>query len=74
VADPDPEAAGTRWRRQVRGDLVPVLMAPVLGILWAYLDGAGPGGFAVATALAAGVLFWLPQLLGSDPAPPPRDR
>ena len=73
VADPDPEAAATGWGRQVRGDLVPVLIAPVLGILWAYLDGAGPGGFAVATALAAGVLFWLAQLLGSDPAPPPRD-
>jgi hypothetical protein len=73
VAEPDPEAAGTGWGRQVRGDLVPVLIAPVLGILWAYLDGAGPGGFAVATALAAGVLFWLAQLLGSDPAPPARE-
>jgi hypothetical protein len=72
VADPEPDTAATGWARQVRGDLVPVLIAPVLGILWAYLDSAGPGGFAVATALAAGVLFWLAQLLGSDPAPPAR--
>jgi hypothetical protein len=73
-ADPEPETASTGWGRQVRGDLVPVLIAPVLGILWAYLDSAGPGGFAVATVLAAGVLFWLAQLLGSDPAPPDRAR
>jgi len=73
VADPDPETADTGWARQVRGDLVAVVVAPVLGILWAYLDSAGPGGFAVATALAAGVLFWLTELLGSDPAPPDRD-
>jgi hypothetical protein len=73
VADPDPGAADTGWGRQVRGDLVPVVIAPVLGLLWAYLDGAGPGGFAVATVLAAGVLFWLSQLFGSDPAPPDRN-
>jgi hypothetical protein len=73
VADPDPETADTGWGRQVRGDLVTLVVAPVLGILWAYVDGAGPGGFGVATALAAGVLFWLAQLLGSDPAPPDRD-
>jgi hypothetical protein len=73
VADPEPETAGTGWGRQVRGDLVPVLIAPVLGLLWAYLDSAGPAGFGVATALAAGVLFWLTELLGSDPAPPDRE-
>jgi hypothetical protein len=73
VADPDPESAGTGWGKQLRGDLVPVVIAPVLGLLWAYLDDAGPGGFAVATGLAAGVLFWLAQLLGSDPAPPDRE-
>jgi hypothetical protein len=30
------------------------------------------GGFATATALSAAVLFWLPQLLGSDPHAPGR--
>jgi hypothetical protein len=43
-------------------------------VLWAYLDGSGPAGFAGATVLAAGVLFWLTQLLGSDPLPPSRRR
>jgi len=60
------------WARQVRGDAVLVFAAPVLGLLWAYLDGSGPAGFGFATALAAAVLFWLAQLLGSDPSPPPR--
>jgi hypothetical protein len=58
----------------VRSDLVVVFAAPLLGLLWAYLDGSGLAGFAGATVLAAGVLFWLTQLLGSDPLPPPRRR
>jgi hypothetical protein len=66
-----PEAAG--WARQLRSDAVALVVAPVLGLLWAFLDGSGAGGFAVATAVAAGLLWWLPQLLGSDPAPPDRD-
>jgi hypothetical protein len=44
----------------------------VLGLLWAYVSGGGTGSFLVATALAAAVLFWLPQLLGSDPGSPQR--
>jgi hypothetical protein len=60
------------WARQVRSDLVVVFAAPLLGLVWAYVDGSGPAGFGFATALAAVVLFWLSQLLGSDPAPPPR--
>jgi hypothetical protein len=73
VADPVPETAATGWARQLRVDAVPLVAAPVLGLLWSYVDGSGVGGFLVATAVVAGVLFWLPQLLGSDPAPPPRD-
>jgi hypothetical protein len=72
-----PEDAPDRppsWARQVRSDLVVVFAAPLLGLLWAYLDGSGPAGFGSATVLAAGVLFWLTQLLGSDPLPPPRRR
>lgn len=53
--------------RQVRGDIAVVLLAPILGLLWAYVDESGPGGFAFATAVCAGVLFWLPATYGSDP-------
>jgi hypothetical protein len=56
----------------VRGDVLPAVAAPLLGLAWAYLDGTGVAGFLVATALAAAVIFWLAELLGSDPAPPPR--
>jgi hypothetical protein len=73
VADPMPETTGTGWARQVRVDAVLLAVAPVLGLLWAYVDGSGVGGFVVATLVVAAVLFWLPQLLGSDPAPPDRE-
>ena len=63
----DPAAAQVGMARQLRGDVVVVAVAPVVGLLWAYVDGSGPAGFAVATALAAVVLCWLPQVLGSDP-------
>jgi hypothetical protein len=66
-ADVDPDAADLGLGRQARADGVVPFAAPVLGLLWAYLDGSGAGGFLVATALSAAVLFWLPQLLGSDP-------
>ncbi|MGY1601023.1 hypothetical protein [Geodermatophilus sp. SYSU D00815] len=74
VVPADVHAEPPTWGRQVRGDVVVVVAAPVLGLLWAYLDGSGAAGFVFATALAAAVLFWLAQLLGSDPAPPPRAR
>jgi hypothetical protein len=53
--------------RQFRSDAVVIVVAPLLGLLWAYLDGSGKGGFAVATVLMLGVLFWLPSIVGSDP-------
>jgi hypothetical protein len=58
---------GASLTRQVRGDVALIVAAPLLGLLWAYVDGSGPAGFAGATALMAGVLLWLPALLGSDP-------
>lgn len=67
-ADVDPEAGDLGMARQLRGDVVLAVIAPVLGLVWAYVDGSGAAGFAVATALAAAVLVWLPQLLGSDPS------
>jgi hypothetical protein len=58
--------------RQVRADAVVAVAAPLLGLLWAYVDGSGVAGFAAATALSAAGLFWLFQLLGSDPESPAR--
>ncbi|PZA19128.1 DUF3592 domain-containing protein, partial [Modestobacter versicolor] len=66
----DPQATDVGLARQVRADGVFPLLAPVLGLLWAYVDSSGVAGFLVATALVAPVLFWLPQLLGSDPRAP----
>lgn len=63
----DPDAVEVGLGRQARADGVLPFLAPVLGLLWAYVDGSGPRGFVVATALAAAVLFWVPQWLGSDP-------
>jgi hypothetical protein len=63
----DPDATDLGLARQARADGVVPFVAPVLGLLWAYVDGSGVGGFLLATALSAAVLFWLPQLLGSDP-------
>ncbi|MBA2554458.1 MAG: hypothetical protein H0V10_12385 [Geodermatophilaceae bacterium] len=53
--------------RQARADAVVVFLAPLLGILWGYIDGSGPAGFVFATVMAVGVLFWLPSMYGSDP-------
>jgi hypothetical protein len=63
----DPTAADVGLARQARADGVLPFLAPVLGLLWAYVDSSGVLGFLVATALSAAVLFWVPQLLGSDP-------
>jgi hypothetical protein len=63
----DPGATDVGMARQARADGVFPFLAPVLGLLWAYVDSSGVEGFVVATALSAAVLFWLPQLLGSDP-------
>lgn len=56
--------------RQVRGDAAGLLFAPLLGLLWAYTDDSGVSGFLAATAISAGVLFWLPSIFGSDPTGP----
>ncbi len=59
--------------RQVRGDAGALLFAPLFGLLWAYTDDSGVSGFLAATALSAGVLFWLPSIFGSDPTGPNDD-
>jgi hypothetical protein len=53
--------------RQLRTDAELLVVAPLAGLLWAYLDGSGVAGWAAATVLIAGVLFWLPAVIGSDP-------
>jgi hypothetical protein len=53
--------------RQLRADAAPLAAAPVLGLLWAYVDDGGAQTWAVASILAAAALFWLVALRGSDP-------
>jgi hypothetical protein len=53
--------------RHLRGDGVIALVAPLLGLVWAFLDGTGVAGFLASTAVLAGLLFWLPALVGTDP-------
>ncbi|MGH4003952.1 MAG: hypothetical protein ACRDSO_07555, partial [Pseudonocardiaceae bacterium] len=67
-ARPDPDAlAGTNWRRQLRADAVLLTPAPVVALLWVYLDGGGVLTWACATALTATVALWWAALRGSDP-------
>jgi hypothetical protein len=65
--DSEPEPEQVPLARHLAGDVALVLPAPVLGLVWAYLDGSGLAGFAIGTALVASVLFWLPGVFGSDP-------
>lgn len=58
---------GVSLLRQSRTDVIGVFAAPLIGILWAYIDGSGVAGFAFATVVAVGLLFWLPSVFGSDP-------
>jgi hypothetical protein len=72
IAAPDAEPVRAGWGRQVRSDVLLALAAPLIGLVWAYIDDSGRAGFTVATVLSAAVIFWLTELLGSDPAPPER--
>ncbi|WP_374201348.1 DUF3592 domain-containing protein [Blastococcus sp. KM273128] len=56
--------------RQLRVDVLPSLSAPLLGLVWAYVDGSGLAGFLGGSAFSAVGLFWLFQRLGSDPEAP----
>ena len=64
---PDPEAAPVGVLPQLRADAALLVVAPIAGLLWAYLDESGTASWWAATALAAGVLIWLPTVVGSDP-------
>lgn len=70
-AQPDepaqPDAARPGWRRQLRADAALLTPAPIVGLLWAFLDGGGVRTWACATALAAALAIWWAALRGSDP-------
>jgi hypothetical protein len=55
-------------RRQVRADLPLLLPAPIVALLWTYVDGAGITTWATTTALLAALALWLAALRGSDPS------
>jgi hypothetical protein len=68
TAEPPAEpATATGLGRQFRVDAALTIIAPAMGLVWAYFDGSGLGGFLSATVLMVGVLLWLPSVLGSDP-------
>jgi hypothetical protein len=62
-----PPGATVGLVRHLRADGAVLAAAPVAGLLWAYLDNGGPATWAAATALAAGLLVWLPTVTGTDP-------
>jgi hypothetical protein len=53
--------------RQFRADAGLLAAAPILGLLWAYVDDGGRASFVLAAALAGAALFWVPTVRGSDP-------
>ncbi|MGH3795003.1 MAG: hypothetical protein ACRDSP_08945 [Pseudonocardiaceae bacterium] len=65
---PDADALpGTGWWRQLRADAALITPAPVVGLLWVFLDGGGIPTWACATALAAALALGWAALRGSDP-------
>jgi hypothetical protein len=55
-------------RHQLRADLPLLIPAPIIALLWTYIDGAGPATWAAATVLLAALGLWLAALRGSDPS------
>jgi hypothetical protein len=53
--------------RQFRADAGLLAAAPILGLLWAYVDDGGKVSFLLATVLTGAALFWVPTVRGSDP-------
>jgi hypothetical protein len=60
-------AATPGWRRQLRADVGLLTPAPVVGLLWTFLDGGGVITWACATTLTATLALWWAALRGSDP-------
>lgn len=53
--------------RHFRADAGLIAAAPVLGVLWAYVDDGGRESFLLATVLSGAALLWVPTVRGSDP-------
>jgi Protein of unknown function (DUF3592) len=53
--------------KQFRADAGLLAAAPILGLLWAYVDDGGKVSFLLATVLTGAALFWVPTVRGSDP-------
>lgn len=53
--------------RQLRVDAALIVPAPLLGLVWAYLDEGGVPSWFGATALCATLALWLAAIRGSDP-------
>lgn len=53
--------------RHLRADAALLAAAPVLGLLWAYVDDGGVVSWVLATALSGAALLWVPTVRGSDP-------
>jgi hypothetical protein len=58
----------TTWLRQLRADGVLIVPAPLIGLLWAFLDGGGVWSWLGATVITAALALWLAALRGSDPS------
>jgi hypothetical protein len=57
-----------RWRRQLRVDAAVLVPAPLVGLVWAYLDDGGISGWLGASVLVAAVGLWWAAIRGSDPS------
>ena len=54
--------------RQLRADAVLIVPAPLIGLVWAFLDGGGVWSWLGATVITAALALWLAALRGSDPS------
>jgi hypothetical protein len=55
-------------RPQFRADLPLLVPAPIIALLWTYIEGAGIATLAATTALLAALGLWLAAIRGSDPS------
>ncbi|MFC0548367.1 hypothetical protein [Kutzneria chonburiensis] len=54
--------------RQLRTDIVLIVPAPIVGLVWAFLDGSGIWSWLGASVITAALALWLAALRGSDPS------
>lgn len=65
--DPRQTAATPGWRRQLRADAALLTPAPIVGLLWTFLDTGTLFTWTYTTALTATVAIWWSALHGTDP-------